>query len=124
MLNLSLYSTALGDLLIQQGKINGVAYATGGIGLDERAAMEKMANDYSLKIVIATASGNYLADAKVRIENLTGEKVFECTATGPWLYVNLPAGTYKVTASLEQKSRMREVTVGTGLKSIMFHWKP
>lgn len=34
-LNLSLYSTAPGVFCIQQSKVEGVVYATGGIGLEE-----------------------------------------------------------------------------------------
>jgi hypothetical protein len=39
------------------------------------------------------------------------------------LYVDLAAGTYKITASFRQESRMQEVKVDTGLKTVMFHWK-
>ncbi|MCF8143570.1 MAG: carboxypeptidase regulatory-like domain-containing protein [Deltaproteobacteria bacterium] len=123
VLILSLYSMASGALFIEQGERNGVAYATGGIGLEEREAMEKMAGNYSLKVELAATSGSYLADIKVCITDMGGKKVFEYSTSDPWLYVDLAAGTYKITASFKQESRMQEVKVDTGLKTVMFHWK-
>lgn len=123
LLNLSLYSEASALLFIEKGEINGVPYITGGVGLEERQAMQKMAGDYNLKIVLAAMSGPYLSDLMVTIEDPGGRLVFECTTSGPWLYVDLPSSKYKLTVSYKQEAKTRNVQVDQTLQTVIFHWK-
>src|SRR5690606_37917825 len=72
----------------------------GGIGAEERAAMEAKAADYNLRLTFATkVSGAYLSDVKVAIRNARGETVLDTVAAGPWLFARLPRGEYRVAAS-------------------------
>jgi len=81
-----------------------VAYVSGGIGLDEREALESMSQDYNLKLTFALPSGHYLSNVKVRITDHNGRTVLETTSDGPWFFVKLPAGTYHVSASTQEQS--------------------
>jgi hypothetical protein len=98
---------------------------TGGVGESERIEMEKTADDYNLKIVLATASGRYLADLMVLIEDENSRIVLQTMAKGPWLYADLPAGTYKVSVAHEHEARNRTVHIGSGdgLKTVVLTWK-
>lgn len=78
---------------------NGIAYVSGGVGLAERAALEKIAKNYNLRLVFATKSGSYLADVRVTVSGPQGKSLFSTTAQGPWLFVKLPAGKYQVSAT-------------------------
>lgn len=108
---------------IQKGEMNDISYATGGVGQGERQALENMADDYNLKVVLAGQSGSFLSGLMVVIEDESGNMVFETVSHGPWLYVDLPAGTYKVTVSYKNRPKMREVHVDKGLRTVLFHWK-
>jgi hypothetical protein len=102
---------------------NGVAYVTGGVGEDEAAAMRAEAKHYPVSMFFAAGKDNaFLADVKVTVKSKAGKEVLN-TAAGPILLVNVPSGTYLVTAERNGKVLHRTVRVGkTGEKQIVFHW--
>lgn len=100
-----------------------VKYYNGGVGIGERAAMPQL---YPLKIVFATDRGLYLNNAEVAIASTGGEEVFRVRAdNGPWLVVDVPAGSYTVKATIEgSTSKASTVTVKAGKKRIVIlRWK-
>ncbi|HML62401.1 MAG TPA: hypothetical protein PKD41_16020 [Solidesulfovibrio sp.] len=98
----------------------GVPYLTGGIGSDERAAMDAMAGAYTLKLEFARADRAYLGDVPVAIR---GPVATQLTAEGPILLLRLPPGRYAVTATARGASRTQSVVVGkTGLSRLAFLW--
>jgi hypothetical protein len=70
-------------------------YESTGIGVDQRVDLE----GYSLKLMFFVETGPYLANMDVVIENEFGETVLQTNSYGPWLFVNLNPGGYKVTAT-------------------------
>ena len=75
-----------------------IAYASGGIGINERDVMQTMTADYSLKLEFAVeGSGAYLSDISVTLRQGT-DTIFQVAGVGPWLLVKLPAGSYRVIA--------------------------
>jgi len=78
---------------------NGISYIGGGIGVVERKALEQWAKGYSLRIEMATKSGAYLGDMRVRVFNAAGALVLDTPSDGPLLYVMLPEGHYKLDIS-------------------------
>jgi len=102
---------------------SGILYMTGGFGIDSRAQMEKAAGHYNLKVVVASASGAYLADAMITIKNTAGNVVFKTMMDGPWLMVKLPKGSYRVMATIDDRRETRKVSVSSYLKTLTFHWK-
>lgn len=65
-----------------------------GIGLDNREAHP----DYPLKLVFAANDGPYLAAIDVEVYDSAGDQVLKTHSQGPWLFVDLPAGEYRVKA--------------------------
>ena len=67
----------------KEGSINGVKYLTGGVGLDERAAMQKTAKgNYNLQLVFAQLpNGQYTItvthDGKSEVQRLVVGKNFQ-----------------------------------------------
>ena len=110
--------------LIEPKVENGIRYITGGVGLEEREAMQEAfdSGDYNLKIVLATKNGPYLSLVPVRITDATGKVMLETDQTGPWLYVNLPRGKYKITATYNRMERTRTVSVNGGMNMATFYW--
>lgn len=69
----------------------------GGISLEERAS----APQEGTKLEFFVASGAYLSDVNVRIEDQAGNELVNTVTDGPWLILDLPEGEYNVYASFE-----------------------
>ncbi len=101
-----------------------VKYMTGGVGIEERQAMEAQgAKGYDLKLIFSVPKGNYLSSVDVKINDASGKPVISAEANGPWFYAHLPKGTYTVVATHEGVQKSQKVTVNGGLKRVSFNWK-
>ena len=97
-----------------------VPYLSGGVGLDERTAMQGMASQYNLKLEFALNQGNYLGDVRV---SLKGPVSLDAVSEGPWFLVRVPPGTYSVTVESAGMRKTQTVTVGAGgQKTVVFRW--
>jgi hypothetical protein len=119
------YSLAtVGPTHIREGSMHGVKYLTGGVGMDERAAMQKMAKgNYNLQFVFAEASGAYLADIKVDIQGKNGKKLIDISTNGPWFFAELPDGPYNIIVTHGGKSEVQHLEVGKSFQKVVFNWK-
>ncbi|WP_462322473.1 peptidase associated/transthyretin-like domain-containing protein [Halochromatium sp.] len=108
----------------QQGA-DGVAYIAGGVGESGRAEINAMQDQYSLKLVFAYTNGEFLAEVDVVIVDSTGKTLVATDADGPWLLVDLPAGTYEIEATVNGETKTERVTVpASGLKTVNMQWPP
>ncbi|RJR51307.1 MAG: carboxypeptidase regulatory-like domain-containing protein [Desulfobacteraceae bacterium] len=98
-------------------------YMSGGVGIGERQAMEKMAEGYDLKLVFATIEGNYLSFVDVKITDQKGNQVLTAQSNGPWFYADLPPGSYKVSASHNGVEKSHNLVLDSGLEEVVLHWK-
>ncbi|NKB34087.1 MAG: hypothetical protein GKR91_13425 [Pseudomonadales bacterium] len=73
----------------------------GGITEEERLT----APEEGTKLVFFVASGNYLANIAVTITNEGEQEIIATTTIGPWLIVDLPAGTFQLIAERENGDR-------------------
>jgi hypothetical protein len=80
------------NVIVSHAEVNTLST---GVGIDERGAEH---SEYTLKLVFFVDSGAYLANINVTIFDQDGNKILETVSNGPWLYVNLKEGEYKVTA--------------------------
>lgn len=104
---------------------DGVAYIAGGVGESGRAEINAMQDQYSLKLVFAYTNGEFLAEVKVVITDAAGKTLVSTDADGPWLLVDLPAGTYKVAGTVNGETKTEQVTVpASGLKTVNMQWPP
>ena len=101
-------NTAPAPAIQSQGSIT---YISGGITADERDAMKPVTKDYNLRLMFALNVGSYVANVKVKITNGKGKTVLDTVSEGPWLYVKLPAGKYKISAEYHDKLVTRSATV-------------
>lgn len=77
-----------------------VSFVTGGVGIEEEAAMKAMAHDYDFFATFVGASRAYLTNLDVKIVGPTGKVVLETRTLGPMLLAKLPDGHYTMTARL------------------------
>lgn len=99
----------------------GMQPLSSGIGLENRQPHP----EYPLKLVFAMSGGAYLANVNVTILDSTGKEVATLHSPGPWLFVDLPAGTYKVLAKRangELATAMLHLT-GDGQQVLRMTWK-
>jgi len=82
----------------------GYPYMNGGISLDERRTMERMAASYNLKIVFARRAGIPGAPALLLIGSNNGRHVDTISFLGPWFYIQLPPGSYTILARFERQA--------------------
>ena len=116
-------ASAAGEDAIVRGKSQAeVPYMTGGVGLEERAAMEKEANTYTLWLEFDLSAGNYLSGVEVQIEDAKGAVVLDEKSSGPWLMASLPAGKYRVQAKARGKGIEAIVEVPAE-KRVTLTWK-
>lgn len=105
---------------------NGATFITGGVGDEERSAMESVKGQYNLTVMSAAVNGAFAGEAQVAISNHSGEEIINVMA-GPLLYVNLPAGTYKLVATNPNRGdqvRSQSFTVGKGKRAnVHLSWK-
>lgn len=113
-----------GVLPVEQKRYEGIAYISGGIGQDEREKLTAMTKNYSLKLVFAVKSREFLSDVKVKITDNSGKKVLEAVAEGPWFFADLPTGKYTVIVSLKGAEKQSAVNVVKGQRQTMlsFYW--
>jgi hypothetical protein len=108
---------------IEKGTMNNLNYETGGVGLEERAAMQKSMQAYNLRLTFANTKGAYLSDVPVQIKTPEGKVVLNKASNGPWFWVNLPAGQYEVVASYYNKKEVHKIDVSKAPQRIEFTWK-
>jgi len=105
-------------------RTGGIRYFSAGVGLEERAA------DYPpfpLKIVFVVGGKPYLAQVDVHIVAPSGPlklAIPRDRVTGPWLFVDLPDGTYEISAMWNGRTEINKaVNVSNGMtRVIYFRW--
>ena len=103
---------------------NDVQYFSAGVGIEERQAVYPA---YPLKLIFVQGVRAYLAEVNISIAKADGTTLVEIPSDhvmGPWLFVNLPSGTYTITAtdSLQRAIEKQVKVEGTETKVIHFRW--
>lgn len=89
----------------------------GGIGMDDRLAIEQKAADYNLKLTFARkGSGAYLSGVKVVVRDKQGAVVVDTVASGPLLLARLPAGEYTVAATEQDFTLSQTLAIKGGAR--------
>ena len=101
----------------------GISYITGGIGEDEVQEFRAAAPRYNLRMTFASKAGNYLSDVDVTITAGSGRHLLFVRTEGPFLFVRMPAGTYRITAQTSRTSESRTIRVpARGSVDMRFSW--
>lgn len=94
-------------LLFVCGLIAGSAQAqnyvlfNGGISLDERLE----APTTGVRLTFFVRGGAFVAGVRVSVTDATGAELVNVVTEGPWLILDLPAGTYRVVAEAASGER-------------------
>lgn len=101
-----------------------IRYFSAGVGLEERTARYPA---YPLKLMFVAGPKEYLTQVAVRIVDSKGKVRVEVPAeevTGPWLFVDLPAGRYTITGKRSDGTEARTtVDLARGrMKTVTLRW--
>ncbi|WP_020485205.1 hypothetical protein [Methylomonas sp. MK1] len=101
-----------------------VVFVSGGIGGDERDALQAVRSDYNLSLQFSMqGSGEYLSDVAVRISGANNQTVLETVADGPILFAKLKPGRYRISAEHEGQEIRKSVTIDNKHRSpLLFTW--
>lgn len=89
-----------------------IPWLSGGIGDEARDEMRKAAASYNVLIMFSDRQGSYLADIPFAVAGRNGQEVVAGISDGPLLYINLPAGSYKVSAKIDGVWQNRQIQAG------------
>jgi len=100
-----------------------VTVVHGGIGIEAREAMQRIQDEYNLRLQFALkGSGEYVSEVKLKISDAKGQSVLETVASGPWLYAKLPNGEYTVTASSGGTTLTQRLAVTSAWRGWVFRF--
>jgi hypothetical protein len=103
---------------------HGVAHVSGGVGLEERAQVEALGTEFSLKLTFALDTRSFLSDVPVRIHDGAGQLVLEASSQGPLFFAELAPGTYTVEVGPPEALQRRQVQVVAGRQTrVTFLWR-
>lgn len=107
----------------QQGE--SATYVNGGIGDDQIRYMQSIAKNWPMRIMFSQLKANeFVAGVKLLITDSRNSTYLQLEDAGPLTYVELPAGTYNVTATYGDQTQTRKLTISSkGKRDLHFHWK-
>ncbi|MES2190960.1 MAG: hypothetical protein V4454_12605 [Pseudomonadota bacterium] len=100
------------------------ASLNGGVGAEEQQAMQAARAGYNLRLTFATiGSGEYLAGIPVQIDSINRPAISHLYQdSGPLLYLQLDAGTYRISASYDGLTQVKTVHIGKRAVEQVFYW--
>ena len=87
------------------------SFVSGGVGEEDRAELEKVQRNYSLKLVFAGEGGVFLDDIHVLIMDSANNTVLTTDTEGPILLAQLKPGKYVVNADVQGITQKQNVTI-------------
>lgn len=105
-------------------RAEGVRYFSAGVGIEERSAEYP---PFSLKLVFTAGGKPFLAGVSVTIQSVKGGPPITIPrdhVNGPWLFVDLPTGTYHLTAVHANRTQgLKAVKLEAGkTKTVHLRW--
>jgi hypothetical protein len=89
-------------------------FVCGGVGQADQEAMKAQAGKHSMMLTFAVSNGAYLADVDVQITDTKGGVALSASCSGPIMLVDLPPGTWHVTAKVKGQSRSKTISTRAG----------
>ena len=89
-------------------KSGSVRYFSAGVGVEERQAPYP---PFPLKIILIAGDRAYVTHVAITIVDTTGSIRLDVPVehvTGPWLFVDLPPGTYTIRATRDGQTKIKE----------------
>ncbi len=93
---------------------------SGGVGEVEREILREIGKDYALKLIFSNEKGEYLSDVKVKMYDEKGKPILETVSDGPWVFIDLPSGSYRLETSLKaEQKRISPIDIGKQTQKVI-----
>lgn len=89
--------------LMKASTAAGYPYVTGGFSMDEKKAMDRVSAPYNLRLSFAQRSGVFKSPVTLMIGDNNGRHVESIAVRAPWLYIQLPTGSYTILARFKRQ---------------------
>jgi hypothetical protein len=118
-LALPLYSAE--EDLFKENRERGIAFISGGVSQTEREILKDRGKGYSLKLIFSSKRGEYLSNVIVKVFDQKNQTILLTVSNGPWLFIDLPNGIYKIEASFRaDRKKISQIKIVRG-KQKVFH---
>ena len=98
-------------------------YLSCGIGEEELSQVDQARENYNVRLLFAELSGAYITGVRVLVADEKGETVLDVSSAGPYLFVKLTAGKYRVKASYEGRMQEQSLKVrADATQEAVFRW--
>lgn len=105
---------------LKKGREGGIAFLSGGVGQEEREILKEMGKEYTLKLMFSNKKGEYLSDVIVKVWDQNDKTILTTVSNGPWLFVNLPSGTYHLETGLKgNEKKISNVNIKKGTQKVI-----
>ncbi|QWE16196.1 carboxypeptidase regulatory-like domain-containing protein [Polynucleobacter sp. AP-Nino-20-G2] len=105
----------------------GISYISGGVGEEESTAILAEAKQWPLLLELSQLEGGrgvWIFGAKIKILNANNHVIFDAQADGPYILINLAAGTYSVDAVYQGAPQKRVISINPATpQKISIFWK-
>lgn len=104
--------------------VSNISFITGGIGEEEQTQFKNARSDYNTRMLFTDrTSGAYLANVKVDVMDKAGNLIFTNVSEGPYMYMDLPKGSYTVKTSFKGTEQTRKINISQNAsKNLHFLW--
>lgn len=106
---------------------DGIAYISGGVGLEESEAILAEAKQWSVLLELSQlegARGVWIFGAQIKIINTKQKVIFDAQAEGPYILINLEPGEYVLQAAYRGVEQKRAISVKPSQsQKITIFWK-
>jgi hypothetical protein len=83
----------------------GFPYLTGGVSTEEREILEASGKAYNVQLTFAEKGGAYLSDVNLVVTDAKGGEIIAIRTNGPLFYIQLPRGSYGVSATFKNDTK-------------------
>ena len=106
-----------------QATTDNAPYVTGGVGEEELAVLKLVRGDFNLHLLFADKAGTYLSGVDIDIIDASGTTRLALRDAGPFLFVRLPAGSYRLEARYEGQPQQQRLDLRMfGGRDVVFRW--
>jgi hypothetical protein len=67
--------------------------------------MAQRAKEFNVKLVFAAKSGAFVSGVSLVIADAKGAEIAKLVTEGPWFYIQLPQGSFSITATFRGRSK-------------------
>jgi len=105
---------------LKKGREGNISFLSGGVGQGERETLKEMGKGYPLKLIFSNRNGEYLSDVTVKIFDQKDKSIFTTVSDGPWLFFNIPPGTYNLEVNFKgEQKRISQVKIEKGSQKVL-----